>query len=132
LAELKAEVEASPQGVVLTTGERLRIAAGESRLKEKARERIAEKLRGAGLIAIPEVPQFQHEEVYVAQAGSPAELLFAALTHPSGDSLTRHVLPAVGIEAGHVVKTVALAEASDLLDELRARLEEAEDGQPRD
>ena len=132
LEQLRKDVRDANGGVLLTNGQRLREAAGITRLKEKARQRVQDALGGAGLRALPKVPQYQHEEVYVVQNSTTLELLFAALHHPNKDALKHHVLPAIEGPKAALVSRVAIAELSDLLEEAKDRLAEIEDGKSRD
>jgi hypothetical protein len=128
---LKKQVEKSEYGVVLTNGEALRKAAGITRLKEKARKEVAASLAREMLLAIPRVPRYQHEPVYVANLGSDAALLFVALNDPTEQSMRT-----VEVAAGRVMDAPtlsplvldeledALDEAKDSLDELREELEQ--------
>jgi hypothetical protein len=113
---------------LLTTGEDLRIIAGESRLKEKARERVALALQYEGLLAIPEVPSFQDHEVYVTSLNSDLSLLFLALLNPSDDNLERRVLPAVGPAAEEAGRWDGVEELGELLDEARRLVTKIEGG----
>jgi hypothetical protein len=132
LEQLRKDVHDADGGVLLTNGQRLREVAGITRLKEKARQRVQEALGGAGLRALPGVPQYQHEEVYIVQTSTTPELLFAALHHPNKDALKRHVLPAIKGPKAALVSRVAVSELSDLLDEAKERLAEIEDGKSRE
>lgn len=104
---------------VLALGWELRLAGGESRLKEKARQRVEDALRSAGLVAIPEVPEDQRQRVVVTRAGSAVERLWLAFHRAEPDSLA--LLLRAGGEAG-------TTEAErDALDELREVLTEAQE-----
>jgi hypothetical protein len=127
LEQLRREVDEADGGVILTTGERLRIAAGESRLKEKARDRVALSLQTEGLLAIPEVPDSQHMEVFLTSQTSDLGLMFLALLNPSEDNLRRHALPAagrVGLVGG---KWKALDQLGELLDDARQLVDDLDD-----
>ncbi len=83
MADLVAAVKEEEEEILLCDGEDLRDASDESRLKALARERIQGRLRAEGLTALPEVPQYQHEPVYVTKIGSTADKLSSALNNPS-------------------------------------------------
>jgi mannitol/fructose-specific phosphotransferase system IIA component len=116
---LRKEVKDAGGEVLICTGERLRKAAGESRLKEKARDRVAEAMQGSGLIAIPSVPEDQSREVYVTSLTSDLALLFLALHNASEDNLANRVLPAVGLAGSAYEKADALDELAETLDDAR-------------
>jgi hypothetical protein len=124
--KLRQEVQDAEGGVLLATGERLREAAGESRLKEKARERVATRLQAVGLCAIPQVPNYQEHEVYVTSLTSKLSLMFTALHYPTQDNLTRHVLPAAGRVAVAGEKWDAVDELGELLDDAKELVEKIE------
>jgi hypothetical protein len=118
LDELAADVRSAEGETRLVTGLELREAAGESRLKERARERVEERLRGVGLSVWPEVPDRQRHEVYVTRMGSAVDRLHQAILNPSDDNL-KQLLAAAG--SGSVV-----VEQRDALGELRDVLKEAQ------
>jgi hypothetical protein len=128
LEELRREVNEAEGGVVLTTGERLRIAAGESRLKERARERVALSLQTEGLLAIPEVPDWQGHEVFVTSQTSDLGLMFLALQNPSEDNLRRHILPGAGQAKLAGERWRAVDELGELLDDARKLVATIDEG----
>jgi hypothetical protein len=130
LDELMRDVKEAEGGVLITNGERLREAVGITRLKEKARLRVQETLGSVGLRALPEVPRYQHEEVYVVQTSTAPEFLFAALHNPSKQALRKHVLPAVRGSRRSVVSGVAVSDLGELLDEAKELIAEIESGEP--
>ena len=87
MKELIEAVNAAEEDTILCHGWDLRAVGGESRLKELARERIQEKLAREGLIAIPDVPQDQHDPVYVTRLGSDVDKLSRALNEPTEGGL---------------------------------------------
>jgi hypothetical protein len=117
MEELRKKVQEVEKEVLLTTGEELRLAAGESRLKEKARERVASALESEGLLAVPDVPGSQGDEVYLTSLTSELGLLFGALNNPGEDNLIRRVLPAVGSDGGVAEHMEAVEELGELLDD---------------
>jgi hypothetical protein len=119
LDELADEVRSAKGETRLASGLELREAAGESRLKEKARERVEERLRGVGLSVIPEVPDRQRDEVYVTRIGSAVDRLDQAMRDPSDDNL-KQLLAAAG--SGNVV-----VEQRESLAELEVVLAEAQE-----
>lgn len=126
LDKLWKDVQSASGGVLLSSGLEIRAAAGETRLKEKARARVAEALRSIGLVAIPEVPEDQEDAVYVVRAGSDVELLFNALTHP-GDRGLPLVLQATGGAKSAVNQLTALAQLRDALEEAQEHMAKIED-----
>jgi len=121
---LKQQVKKSPYGVILTNGEALRKAAGITRLKEKARREVAASLGREMLIAIPGVPQYQHEPVYVASLGSDTALLFVALQTPTEENMRTVEVAAGRVVEAPTVRTMVLEEVEDAIDEAKATFEE--------
>jgi hypothetical protein len=117
LDEMDAAVRKAEGETLLCIGWDLRHVADESRLKDKARDRIKDKLRGAGLVVIPEVPDDQKHECYVTRAGSDVERVFNAYVRPEERNLSQ-VLASAG-EGG------IAAEQIEAVGELRTVLEEA-------
>ncbi len=116
--ELESVVNQAKGEIVICSGGDLRDVGGESRLKALARERIAQTLRGSGLVVIPEVPDDQERLVYVAKAGSPVEKLFTAFVDPSTKRL--------GLIQGSVEDAGAVAGQQTAAAELRELLDEAQ------
>lgn len=117
--DLKAAVESGDKEMALVTGLELREAAGESRLKANARDRVADRLAQHGLIALPEVPWDQNQEVYLVRVGSPADLLHRAFEAPSKLNMGR--------VAGSLEKTSEVVGHQDAIDEALDLLEEVQD-----
>lgn len=115
--DLEAKVADAKGEILICTGGDLREVGGESRLKALARERIAQTLRGSGLVVIPEVPDDQELLVYVAKAGSAVEKLFTAFVDPSSKRLS--------LIQGSVEDAGAVASQQSAAAELRELLEEA-------
>lgn len=116
LDALRKGVEAAEGETINALGWELRLAGGESRLKEKARLRVEEALRSAGLVAIPEVPENQKVEVLVTRAGSAVERLWLAFQRGDSKAL-RLVLRASGESGAAEGERDALAELKDVLTE---------------
>jgi hypothetical protein len=116
LDALRKGVEAADGETINALGWELRLAGGESRLKEKARGRVEEALRSAGLVAIPGVPENQKVEVLVTRAGSAVERLWLAFQRGDSKAL-RLVLKASGESGATEAERDALAELRDVLDE---------------
>lgn len=115
--KLEEAVDAAASNIVLTSGLTLRVVGDESRLKANARDRIEEKLRGRGLVALPEVPWNQADPVYVTRVGSDTDKLHAALARPDEKNLAR--LHQIAGRTGVVVqKERVIAEAHELAAEV--------------
>lgn len=121
---LKNEVEGAPGEMALVTGLALREAANESRLKANARQRVEDRLAENGLVALPEVPWDQNEEVYLTKVGSPAALLHRAFSAPSQLNLGR-VVGSLGSTSEVVNRQDSITEARDLLQEVVGLLGQA-------
>jgi len=114
--DLAGAVKSAQDATLVCSGEDLRDAGGESRLKALARERIQEKLRAEGLIALPDVPQFQGQSAYVTQIGSGVDRLSEALSTPSEGGL-QILRSAAGDSQPVVDQQAALREAITAIEE---------------
>ena len=114
-------VDAAPDGVLLCEAVDLRDACDESRLKAQARIRVRDALASRGLVALPEVPEYQEHPVYVTRLSSPVDLLFKAFTRPAPEALPviRGAVGGTGEVTGH---QDAAKQVAELIDEARAEL----------
>ena len=119
LDDLVASVDAAPQHTVIQPAHSLRDMCGESRLKALARGRVQERLQQRGLIALPEVPGDQWEEVYVTRIGSDVEKLWRAIQAPSAAGLK--------VLLGATSKATPVVEEQDKLVEVGALLDDAQE-----
>lgn len=123
LDQLELEVQAAKDELVLLKAGQLRDLSNESRLKSLARERIQEKLSQRGLVALPDVPDWQEHLVYITRLGSDVFKLFSALNDPSEANLEKLHGAASGTSI--VVKEQKqIAEAFELASELSEVLNE--------
>jgi hypothetical protein len=116
---LEQAVEEAPGNLLLTDGGTLRHVGEETRLKALARGRIQERLGSKGLIAIPEVPQYQEERVYVTRIGSDGHKLWAAFVRPDDKNLAL-----VRGSVGQTRQVVLEQDAAEELQELIAEVQE--------
>lgn len=122
LEELGRAVDEADNQILLCDAIDLRDVCGESRLKALARERIKERLASRGLVALPEVPEYQENPVYVTRQSSPADLLYKAFFGPSAEGLER-VAGAVGGTGEVAGQQEAAKQIAELLDEARSEVE---------
>jgi hypothetical protein len=120
--ELSQAIDAADDGILLCEAVDLRDACGESRLKTQARERVSDALASRGLVALPEVPEYQEYPVYVARQSSSADLLFKAFMRPDPESLQR-IRGAAGGTGEVASQQDAIKQIGELLDEARTELE---------
>jgi hypothetical protein len=126
LDELEAEIDAVPQQTVLVVAWEVRDMCDESRLKELARARIQERLQQCGLVALPEVPGDQGEELYVTRIGSDVHKLWNSFASPSPAGLrvlagaTGKAKPVVGEQAQLKEIEELLGDAHDLVVAIRS------------
>lgn len=116
IRDLADAVKGAEEETMLCTGEDLRDAGGESRLKALARERIQDRLRSEGLIAFPDVPQYQDQLAYVTQIGSGVDKLSSALNDPSKEGL-QLLRGAVGDSQPVIDQQAAMREAITAIEE---------------
>lgn len=121
LDDLESQVDAASQATIVTPAHELRDACGESRLKALARERVQERLNQRGLIALPDVPGDQWEEVYLTRIGSGVHNLWRAIDSPSAAGLkvlvgaTKGAAPVVQEQRALSEVAALLSEASELM-----------------
>jgi hypothetical protein len=113
---LRKGIEQADGQTVIALAWELRLAAGESRLNERARIRVEDVLRGAGLVAIPSVPENQKVEVLVTRAGSAVEKLWQAFHGASPQNLGL-ILRSADVAEDAVAEREALADLRELLGE---------------
>lgn len=116
LDDLESQVDSAGRTTIVTTANTLRDACGESRLKALARERVQERLNQRGLVALPDVPGDQWEEVYVTRIGSDVHNLWRAIASPSATGL-KVLVGATGGAASVVQEQRKLSEVAALLSE---------------
>jgi len=102
---------------VLLQGVTLRGISNETRLKNQARVRIEEGLKKLGLIALPEVPDWQEDYVYITRFGSDVHKLYNAVNEPSEANLDR-IHGAVSGSSVVVQEQNKLKEVLELVNEL--------------
>lgn len=126
LDELEVDVDARAERTIVIEAWEVRDACKESRLKELARERIQERLQQRGLVALPEVPGNQYEELYVTRIGSDVHKLWNSFESPSLAGLkvlagaTGKAKPVVGEQAKLEELEELLGDARDLIVEIRS------------
>src|SRR5438045_939976 len=126
LDDLEADVDAHAEGTVVIAAWEVRDMCHESRLKELARERIQERLQQRGLIALPEVPGNQGDELYVTRIGSGVHKLWNSFESPSPAGLTvlagatGKAKPVVGEQAKLEELEELLGDARDVIVEIRS------------
>lgn len=120
--EIGDAVDAAENGVLLCEAVDLRDACDESRLKAQARIRVSEALASRGLVALPEVPEYQEHPVYVTRLSSAADLLFKAFTRPRPEAL-QVIRGAVGGTGEVAGQQDAAKQVAELIDEARAELD---------
>lgn len=130
MEELVRTVRSAEEATILCCGEDLRDVGDESRLKALARERIQDKLRAQGLVALPEVPQYQQDLAYVSQIGSMVDKVWSALDDP-GESGLRILRGAAGGSQGIVDQQGALHEAITAIEEAGKALASVTNGAGR-
>lgn len=116
LDDLESQVDSAGRTTIVKTAYTLRDACGESRLKALARERVQERLSQRGLVALPDVPGDQWEEVYVTRIGSDVHNLWRAIASPSATGL-KVLVGATGGAAPVVQEQRKLSEVAALLSE---------------
>jgi hypothetical protein len=116
LDDLVDAVDKASQRTVIQSAHELREMCGESRLKALARERVQEKLQQRGVMALPEVPGDQWEDVYVTRIGSDVHKLWRAIKSPSAAGL-KVLIGATGKATPVVQEQSKLEEVGALLDD---------------
>jgi hypothetical protein len=119
MSDFRRAVEEAPGGVVTALGWEVRLASGESRLKDVARSRAAEAFDEEGMVVIPEVPGDQKATVFVARKSSPVGRLWALLSKPSEKAL-EPLLRAAGEAGEATAERQALTELREVLAEAQA------------
>lgn len=130
MRHLVEEVKGAEQTTIVCLGGDLRDVGDESRLKALARERIQDKLRAEGLVALPDVPQYQNEAVYVTQIGSDVAKLSTAMDYPSDGGL-KILRGAAGDTQPVIDQQAAVQEAITAIDEAGKALASVANGGSR-